>query len=162
MNSKTQSTENISSLLISMGYLVVPIAQNIAGQLIINVKINGVEGLYILDSEAGQTVVDTKQCENLKLKLNTDDATYSGGGLGVHSVETIPSYNNTIEINGFKIDTLPIAVMSLTSAWESLAVIGAQEDLYGIMGVDLLRAGEAILDFNTMTLYLRKVIPQFN
>ena len=52
--------------------------------------------------------------------------------------------------------------MSLTSAWESLAVIGAQEDLYGIMGVDLLRAGEAILDFNTMTLYLRKVILQFN
>ncbi|MBK7357774.1 MAG: aspartyl protease family protein [Saprospiraceae bacterium] len=154
----TQSTENISSLLISMGYLVVPITQNIAGQLIIN----GVEGLYILDSGAGQTVVDTKQCENLNLKLNMDDATYSGGGLGVHSIETIPSYNNKIEINGFKIDTLPIAVMSLASAWESLAVIGAQEDLYGIMGVDLLRAGEAILDFNTMTLYLRKVIPQFN
>ncbi|MEI2696226.1 MAG: retropepsin-like aspartic protease [Saprospiraceae bacterium] len=156
MNSKTQSTENISSLLISMGYLVVPIAQNIAGQLIINVKINGVEGLYILDSGAGQTVVDTKQCENLKLKLNTDDATYSGGGLGVHGIETIPSYNNKIEINGFKIDTLPIAVMPLASAWESLAVIGAQEDLYGIMGVDLLRAGKAILDFNTMTLYLKQ------
>lgn len=158
MDMNTQSTENISSLLISMGYLVVPITQNIAGQLIIN----GVEGLYILDSGAGQTVVDTKQCENLNLKLNMDDATYSGGGLGVHSIETIPSYNNKIEINGFKIDTLPIAVMSLASAWESLAVIGAQEDLYGIMGVDLLRAGEAILDFNTMTLYLRKVIPQFN
>ena len=158
MDMNTQSTETISSLLISMGYLVVPITQNIAGQLIIN----GVEGLYILDSGAGQTVVDTKQCENLNLKLNMDDATYSGGGLGVHSIETIPSYNNKIEINGFKIDTLPIAVMSLASAWESLAVIGAQEDLYGIMGVDLLRAGEAILDFNTMTLYLRKVIPQFN
>lgn len=158
MDMNTQSTENISSLLISMGYLVVPITQNIAGQLIIN----GVEGLYILDSGAGQTVVDTKQCENLNLKLNMDDATYSGGGLGVHSIETIPSYNNKIEINGFKIDTSPIAVMSLASAWESLAVIGAQEDLYGIMGVDLLRAGEAILDFNTMTLYLRKVIPQFN
>lgn len=158
MDMNTQSTENISSLLISMGYLVVPITQNIAGQLIIN----GVEGLYILDSGAGQTVVDTKQCENLNLKLNMDDATYSVGGLGVHSIETIPSYNNKIEINGFKIDTLPIAVMSLASAWESLAVIGAQEDLYGIMGVDFLRAGEAILDFNTMTLYLRKVIPQFN
>jgi len=156
MDTKTHSTDNVSFLLISMGYLVVPIAQNIAGQLIINVKINGVEGLYILDSGAGQTVVDTKQCENLKLKLNTEDATYSGGGLGVHSIETIPSYNNTIEINGFKIDTLPVAVMSLASAWESLAVIGAQEVLFGIMGVDLLTAGQAIIDFNTMTLYLKQ------
>ncbi|HKO79057.1 MAG TPA: aspartyl protease family protein [Chitinophagaceae bacterium] len=147
-------TENINQFLTSLGYIAVPFRQNVAGLLLINAKINDVDGVYILDSGAGQTVVDAKQLDTLKLKLNYDETALTGGGVGAHSIENVPSYNNKIEINNFKIDNLVVAVMSLETAWESLARVGAQDEVFGIIGVDILKTGNAIVDFSTMTLYL--------
>ena len=154
MDQKVTTTENITQFLTSMGYTAIPLRQNVAGQLLVNAKINDVDGVYILDSGAGQTVVDAKQLDTLKLKLNYNETALTGGGLGVHSVENVPSYNNKIEINNFKIDNLVVAVMSLETAWESLARVGADDELFGIIGVDILKTGNAIIDFSTMTLYL--------
>ena len=154
MDQKATTTENITQFLTSMGYIAIPLRQNVAGQLLINAKINDVDGVYILDSGAGQTVVDAKQLDTLKLKLNYDETALTGGGVGAHSIENVPSYNNKIEINNFKIDNLIVAVMSLETAWESLAQVGAHDELFGIIGVDILKTGNAIIDFSTMTLYL--------
>lgn len=154
MDEKVATTEKITQFLTSMGYTAIPFRQNVAGQLLINAKINDVDGVYILDSGAGQTVVDTKQLDALKLKLNYDEAALTGGGLGAHGIETVPSYNNKMEMNNFRIDNLIVAVMSLETAWESLAQVGAREELFGIIGVDILKTGNAIVDFSTMTLYL--------
>lgn len=154
MDQKVTSTENVTQFLTSMGYIAIPFRQNVAGQLLINAKINDVDGVYILDSGAGHTVVDAKQLDTLKLKLNYDETELTGGGVGAHSIENVPSYNNKIEINNFKIDNLVVAVMSLDTAWESLAQVGAHDELFGIIGVDILKTGNAIVDFSTMTLYL--------
>ncbi|MBK7880549.1 MAG: hypothetical protein WBP33_11500 [Saprospiraceae bacterium] len=88
------------------------------------------------------------------MKLNNDEAELTGGGLGAHGIENIPSYDNKIEISNFKIDSFLVAVMSLETAWASLASIGANDILYGIIGVDILKIGNAIIDYGTMTLYL--------
>jgi hypothetical protein len=40
-----------------MGYTAVPLRQNIAGQLLINAKINDVDGVYILDSGAARLLL---------------------------------------------------------------------------------------------------------
>lgn len=154
MEKKSPNTETLFQLLSPMGYITTPLRQNVAGQLLINAKINGVDGVYILDSGAGQTVVDAKQSDTLKLKLNYEETALTGGGVGAHSMENVPSYNNTIEINNFKIDNQVVAVMSLESAWESLARVGAEDELFGIIGVDILKTGNAIVDFSSMTLYL--------
>ena len=154
MDQKLATTENINQFLTSLGYIAVPFRQNVAGLLLINAKINDVDGVYILDSGAGQTVVDAKQLDTLKLKLSYDETALTGGGVGAHSIENVPSYNNKIEINNFKIDNLVVAVMSLETAWESLARVGAQDEVFGIIGVDILKTGNAMIDFSTMTLYL--------
>jgi len=156
MDQKAPLTENIAEFLTSMGYTPILFRQNIAGQVLINAKINDVEGVYILDTGAGTTVVDAKQSDTLKLKLNHEETESSGGGLGGHGIENVPSYNNTIEINQVKIDNMAVAVMPLESAWASLASIGAQDELFGFLGVDVLKAGDAIMEFSTMTLYLRQ------
>lgn len=153
MDSKADS---ITRFFTSLGYIAVPFRQNIAGQLLISASINGVDGMYILDSGAGQTVVDAKQLDTLKLKLNYDETALTGGGVGAHSLENIPSYNNKLAISNFRIDDLVVAVMSLETAWESLARAGAQEELFGIIGVDILKTGNAIIDFSSMTLYLQQ------
>jgi hypothetical protein len=156
MDQKGTTTENLTQFLTSMGYIAIPFRQNVTGQLLIDAKINEVDGVYILDSGAGQTVVDAKQLDALKLKLNYDETALTGGGVGAHSIENVPSYNNKLEINNFKIDNLTVAVMSLETAWESLARAGAHDELFGIIGVDILKTGNAIIDFRTMTLYLKQ------
>ena len=154
MDQRVLATESIAKFLISMGYTSIPVRQNVTGLLLINAKINDVDGVYILDTGAGQTVVDTKQSDTLKLKLNYDETLLTGGGVGAHSIENVPSYNNKLEINNFKMDNLIVAVMSLETAWESLARVGAHDELFGIIGIDILKTGNAIIDFSTMTLYL--------
>ena len=94
-----------------MGYSAIPFRQNAAGLLLINAKINDVDGVYILDTGAGRTVIDAKQLDTLKLKLNYDETALTGGGDGAHGIENIPSYNNRIEINNFIIYDLAVAVI---------------------------------------------------
>lgn len=156
MAQKATTKEATTQFLTSMGYTAIPFRQNVTGQLLINAKINDVDGVYILDSGAGQTVVDAKQLGTLNLKLNYEETALTGGGVGAHSIENVPSYNNKLEINNFKIDNLIVAVMSLETAWESLARAGAHDELFGIIGVDILKTGNAIIDFGTMTLYLKQ------
>lgn len=154
MGSRELDVDKIPQLLASLGYTAIPIRQNIAGHLIIDVRINGVDGAYMLDTGAGTTVIDAKQADTLKLKLNHGEAELTGGGVGAHGMENIPSHNNTIEIANYKIHNLSVAVMPLDTAWQSLASVGAHDELFGIIGFDVLKPGNAIIDYGTMTLYL--------
>ncbi|HET6767050.1 MAG TPA: hypothetical protein VFH08_06620, partial [Chitinophagaceae bacterium] len=94
IDQKGTTTEKVTQFLTSMGYIAIPFRQNITGLLLINARINDVDGVYILDSGAGRTVVDTKQMNTLKLKLNYDETVLTGGGVGAHGLENVPSYNN--------------------------------------------------------------------
>ncbi len=152
--SKDMKIDKIPELLTSFGYTTVPIRQNTAGQLIIEAKINSVAGSYILDTGAGTTVIDAKQADTLKLILNHQETAFTGGGVGAHGMENIPSHNNTIEIGNYKLSNLSVAVMPLDTAWQSLASIGAHEELFGFIGFDILKSGNAIIDYGSMTLYL--------
>jgi predicted aspartyl protease len=146
--------ESLLQILVSSGYVAIPFRRNIAGQLLVNARINDVEGVYILDTGASQTVIDAKQKATLHLTLNYDETALTGGGVGAHSMENVPSYNNKIEMDNFKLDNMVLAVMSLETAWESLTRAGAYDVLFGIIGVDILKTGKAIIDFHAMTLYL--------
>ncbi|MBK9107585.1 MAG: clan AA aspartic protease [Saprospiraceae bacterium] len=159
MNPPSAKSEILPPKLSAMGYTAIALHQNIAGQQLIHAKINNVEGVYILDSGAGHTVVDSRQIETLKLDLRQEEAQFTGGGFGAHGIENVPSYGNKLEIGNFKMDNLVVAVMALDSAWESLAHIGAKEVLFGFIGVDVLKSGNALLDFSTMTLYLQNAHP---
>ena len=54
-------------------------------------------------------------------------------------------------------DNVAVAVMSLQSAWDSRAAVGADDDeLFGIPGVDILKSGNAVLEFCTLTLYQKQ------
>ncbi len=154
MESTEMNIDKVPELLTAFGYTTVPIRQNIAGQLIIDAKINSIDGSYILDTGAGTTVIDVKQIDTLKLILNHQETVFTGGGVGAHGMENTPSHNNAIQIGNYKLSNLSVAVMPLDTAWQSLASVGAHEELFGIIGFDILKSGNAIIDYGSMTLYL--------
>lgn len=53
-------------------------------------------------------------------------------------------------------DNVAVAVMSLQSAWDSRVAVGADDELFGIPGVDRLKSGNAVLEFSPLTLYLKQ------
>ena len=154
MQEKTQIQSELNDFLISRGYLATPFTQNSAGLLLINVSVNDIPGLFILDTGAGSTVIDASQSDRLNLVLQTDSRSFDGGGAGGVGLEVIPSTGNTIQIGDHIFPDFTLAIMSLEHAREALAQIGAAEDFVGILGVDVLKPAKAIIDYNTMTLYL--------
>jgi hypothetical protein len=50
MDQKATTAESVTQFLTSLGYIAIPFRHNVAGQLLIDAKINDVDGVYILDS----------------------------------------------------------------------------------------------------------------
>ena len=147
-------TDNLATFLQAKNYTAIPLHQNAAGLLLLTVSVNGVGGLFILDTGAGSSVIDALQAERLKLILLKENTTFNGAGAGGQGIEVTPSEGNHIEIGNHTVSDFPLAVMSLEHARQGLAQAGATEDFLGIIGVDILKPGKAIIDYDTMTLYL--------
>lgn len=152
---QTSGFLSLRDFLTSHQYIAVPLRQNIAGLLLVKATINGQEGEYILDTGAGQTVIDDCQVSPLNLILNHLEMEHTGGGVGAHGIENIPSYNNVLNMNGFILNDFTVAVMTLNTAWQSLAAVGAHDTLFGIIGFDVLDRGKAIIDYSSRTLFLK-------
>ena len=146
--------KDLTDFLTQKGYYAIPIQQNNAGHLLVATKLNGVEGLFILDTGAGGTVVDSKQAGRLELSLQKDNKALSGAGAGGQGLEVIQSSGNRIEIGNHIVEDFTLSVMSLEHVIQALAQAGSHEEFLGVVGVDILKPGNAIIDYRTMTLYL--------
>ena len=104
---------DLHAFLFGKGYHAIPFFQNAVGHLLVEVTINGVTGIFILDTGAGSTIVDTKQAERLKLRLQRNNSTHSGAGAGGQNLEVIPTEGNILEMGSYRIGNFPISVMSL-------------------------------------------------
>ena len=144
----------MSAFLSPKGYDCVPILQNIVGLLLITVKVNGIEGLFILDTGAGISVIDTKQADFFLLNLQKDKTSFSGAGAGGQGIEVIPSEGNKLEIGGYVVSDFTFSIMSLEHVNQALTQAGIQEAFIGVIGVDILKPGKAIIDYGNMKLYL--------
>jgi predicted aspartyl protease len=146
--------EDINSFLARRGYLAIPIVQNATGLLLVTVVVNDVPGLFILDTGAGISVVESNHAERFKLNLQNDDTSFTGAGAGGQGLKVIPSTGNKIEIGDYTITDLTLSTMSLEHVSQALAELGANEEILGIIGVDILKPARAIIDYSSMTLYL--------
>ena len=149
-----EDTNTIHTFLSELGYEAIPIAENISGHLLIEVSVNGTAGLFILDTGAGGTVVDSSRAEALKLILQTEETSFTGAGAGGQGLEVCPSLGNTIEIGRYIRRDFTISLMSLQHVSESLNKLGAHEEVTGVIGVDVLKPAKAIIDYSNMMLYL--------
>jgi predicted aspartyl protease len=146
-------TKDLTTFLSQKGYDAIPIRENIAGLLLITVKVNDIEGLFILDTGAGVSVIDSTQASLLQLTLQKDNASFTGAGAGGQGLEVIPSQGNKIEIGNHTVMDFTLSVMSFDHVSQALTEAGCEE-FSGVIGVDILKPGKAIIDYSSMTLYL--------
>ena len=115
-------------------------------------KINGVKGVFILDTGASSTFIDISLKDKFKLKSKT--SLIEASGAGPNKLTTQLSKNNSIKIGSWKSKKFQILLIDLSNVNNAFASIKAQA-VDGIIGTDILKTGNGILDYEKRYLYLK-------
>ena len=148
---KTSST-SLSEFLLNKSYFKIkmhPIASN---HFKIIGKVNGVKGVFILDTGASTTFIDLKLED--KFKLKTQPSVLKASGAGRDKIDTLLSKNNILSIGGWMKTRFPIALIDLSYVNDAFESINTSP-VDGIIGADILKKGLAVIDYEKRYLYLK-------
>jgi predicted aspartyl protease len=146
---------NVDSTLTHNGYYKIALVHNKADHITLKVKINGVEGLFILDTGASTTVVEKNQKDKFGVKIEQDSNKAEGVGADVPREQALDSKSNNVEINGHSLSNVDICVMNLDDVNAAYKQLGEKAP-DGVIGANILKAGNAIIDYKNNLLYLKK------
>ncbi len=122
------------------------------------VAINGVKGRFILDTGASNSCIDLTLSE--KFKLVVKDSETKAAGAGAVGMETKISTKNEIQIKDWNYKNFNVVLFDLTHVNTAL-IDHNSEEVDGIIGADILEKGNAIIDYGSNCLYLKKLVFKF-
>ncbi|MDX1364048.1 MAG: retropepsin-like aspartic protease [Arenibacter latericius] len=144
---------SLKSFLKKKNYISIPLTLTATNHFEIKVSINGVEGLFILDTGASNTCIGMNKIEHFK--LNSKDSEIKAAGAGATEMLTKLSTKNKIEIGKWVKKKHKIVLFDLVHVNEALTSHNAMP-VDGIIGADLLQKGKAIIDYKKTRLYLKQ------
>lgn len=141
----------LKNILTAQGYTSIKLELGTTQHFILEAKINGIAGRFILDTGASNTCVGTQMDSHFKLR--TEASEVKATGAGASDMETHLSLSNLLEIGTAKMQRTPIILFDLTHVNNALQ----QHDtplVHGIIGADILLRKKAIIDYAHKRLYL--------
>ena len=148
----------LNDLLLKKGYTKIKLKKINTNHFELKVKLNGVNGRFILDTGASNSCIDIKLDE--KFKLLVEDSETKAAGAGAIGMDTKISKGNRLAINSWKYHNFTIVLLDLTHVNTALTEHSAKA-VHGIIGADILEKGKAIIDYKKKQLFLKKVIYKF-
>lgn len=148
----TSQEFDLGKILKKEKYAQLQLEQFISGHLHLTMKINGVEGRFILDTGAGGTVIEKGIADKFKLAAQDTDGEASGAGGAGMSLQQ--ATENKIEIKGVKKKDVTLYLMDLNHVNEALEKMGI-DPVDGVIGADLLRLFGMIIDYPNLMLYYK-------
>jgi hypothetical protein len=134
------------------GYVAVQMQKLITGHLYVEATLNGVKGRFILDTGAGATVIETTRKDKFKMTaVESKDKATGAGSTGMMVQE---SGKNKISLGNYTYNNDTLRLMSLDHVNQALKSLGIEE-MDGVIGADILTAGDAVIDYTKMVLYLK-------
>lgn len=122
--------------------------------LTIKAKINGIQGDFILDTGASNSCVGFESIEFFNLKANKSKT--KAAGAGATGMTTQLSSQNQLKIGTWNCIDFSLVIFDLSHVNEALRQHKTKE-VKGIIGADVLLEGDAIIDYSTKYLYLKKI-----
>jgi predicted aspartyl protease len=144
--------EKLQDYLLEKGYTKVKLKLTKTNHFEIKATINGVKGLFILDTGASSSCVGFDAIETFNLKAK--DSEIKAAGAGATDMVTQISKKNKLKIGKWKKDKVALVLFSLTHVNTALITHNAQP-VDGIIGADVLKKGKAIIDYEKKYLYLK-------
>ncbi|OUS01358.1 acid protease [Flavobacteriales bacterium 33_180_T64] len=144
--------ETLKEFLINKGYTKVKLKLTKTNHFEIIATINGVKGLFILDTGASSSCVGFEAIETFN--LTAKDSKVKAAGAGATDMATQLSKKNTLNIGKWKKDKVALVLFNLTHVNTALKNHNAQP-VDGIIGADILKKSKAIIDYEMKYLYLK-------
>jgi len=116
--------------------------------------INGVKGLFILDTGASSSCIGFNDIALFKLEAVPSNIKATGAG-STNMLTQIAS-KNTIKIGTWKSNNVTLVLFDLTHVNTALTMHKCKP-VHGIIGADILNKGKAIIDYNKKYLYLKSL-----
>ncbi|HLV39642.1 retropepsin-like aspartic protease [Xanthomarina sp.] len=149
----TEITElSLKDFLEERGYTKVKLKLTKTNHFEIKATINGVKGLFILDTGASNSCVGFDAVETFKLKAK--DSEIKAAGAGAIDMLTQISKKNKVKIGKWKNDKIALILFNLNHVNTALISHNAQP-VDGIIGADILKKGKGIIDYEKKYLYLK-------
>ena len=145
----------LQDFLLKQGYTKIKLHLTKTNHFEIIAKINGVKGLFILDTGASNSCLDITLADQFKLKVEESET--KAAGAGAIGMETKIATNNTIKFKGWKYKKFSLVLLDLTHVNTALTEHHAKA-VHGIIGADILEKGNAIIDYKDKCVYLKKLV----
>lgn len=144
--------ENLYETLKGEGYKRIKFKLSKTQHLLVEGRINGIKGNFILDTGASNSCVGFEGIEQFGL-LATDSETRAAGAGGIGMV-TQTSLKNTLSLGRWVTKDFGLVIFDMSHVNEALRQYKAKQ-VHGIIGADILMQGKAIIDYYNICFYLR-------
>ncbi|WP_026754085.1 retropepsin-like aspartic protease [Sediminibacter sp. Hel_I_10] len=144
--------QELQSFLINRGYTKVKLKLTKTNHFEIKAVINGIKGLFILDTGASTSCVGFEAIKTFKLIAT--DSPIKAAGAGATDMLTQMSKKNTLKIGKWKKEKVALILFNLTHVNTALTSHNSKP-VDGIIGADVLKKGKAIIDYEKKYLYLK-------
>lgn len=146
--------KKLQELLLKENYKKIKFKLTKTQHLTIKAEINGVKGEFILDTGASNSCVGFESIELFKLKANNSKT--KAAGAGATGMMTQLASKNHLKMGTWICDNFSLVIFDLSHVNEALTQHKAKE-VHGIIGADVLLQGDAVIDYSSRYLYLKKL-----
>jgi len=143
----------LKKLLKKKSYTATKLTLTKTNHLEIEAELNGVKGIFILDTGASNTCVGVDKGEKFHLEFTESDV--KAAGAGATEMDTFVSSKNSLTISAWKTKKQKIVLFDLSHVNTALELHDSSP-VDGIIGADVLKKAKGVIDYNTTTLYVRK------
>ena len=145
-------TTALADLLSQHGFYRHPLVRNQVGHLQLVGSLDDAPVDILLDTGAASTVVDLSYCH--AKGIPTRDTGRLGGGAGGITLAIYALDGARLSLDGYPLRSDGIYAVDLTHVNEGLVAKGASP-VHGVLGADVLTYHQAVIDYATMSLFLR-------
>lgn len=147
--------ETLQEFLLERDYVKIKLKLTKTNHFEIKATINGVIGLFILDTGASSSCVGFEAIDTFKLKVK--DSEIKAAGAGAIDMSTQLSKKNKLKIGKWKRDKVSLILFNMTHVNTAL-ISHNSKPVDGIIGADILKKGKAIIDYDRKYLYLKRFL----
>lgn len=144
--------ENLHTLLKKQGYKRIKFKLSKTQHLLVKGKINGVDGVFILDTGASNSCVGFDGID--LFNLSADDSDTKAAGAGGTGMLTQTSVKNSLRMSRWITKKFALVIFDMSHVNEALRQYKAKP-VHGIIGADILLRGKAIIDYSNSCFYLK-------
>lgn len=144
--------KTLEEFLLNKGYIKVKLRLTKTNHFEMKATLNGVKGRFILDTGASNSCVGFEAVDNFNLAVTDSDV--MAAGAGAINMETKMSSKNKIKIGKWGSNKIVLVLFNLSQVNTALTN-HKSKPVDGIIGADILKKSNAIIDYEKKYLYLK-------